>query len=77
MARGDKAPALREELLARPGGTAQTNRFRQELGLERLLTVLLITPVLLDRARPILGHPVKLGGLLAGDIDHGHAAHHQ
>ena len=77
MAGGDKALALGKELLARPGSTLETNRFRQELGLEGRLTLLLITPVLLDRTRPILRHPVKLGGLLAVDIDHGHAAHHQ
>ena len=77
MAQRDKTLSLREQLLARPGSTLKTNPFGQELGLKRLLTVLLITPVLLDRGRPILGHQVKLGGHVAGDIDHGHPAHHQ
>ena len=77
MARRDKTLPLREELLARPGSALETNPFGQELGLQRLLTVLVITPVLLDRGRPVLGHPVKLGRHLTGEIDHRHPAHHQ
>ena len=77
MGRRNKTLPLREQLLARSRSALKTNPFGQELGLQRLVAGLLIPPVLLDRGRPKLGHPIKIGGHVAGDIDHGHPAHHQ
>ncbi len=76
MARRHKALPLDKDLLPGPGRTLETNRFREQPGLKRLLAIFLMTPVLLDCARPVLGHAIELGSLVARDIDHTHAAHH-